>query len=69
MRDFFKGHFTNKIVDEDPIELEEVPDYIKTLQDITTQDINTGPPDEDELRGVIKNLNVEKHPVIYQQHT
>ena len=29
LRDFFKGHFTSKIVDEDAIELKEIPDYIK----------------------------------------
>lgn len=73
LRDYFKIHFTGKTVEEDPIELEEVPEYIENLQKITTQEINIGPPDENELRDVIKNLKCGKAssdiPITYIKHS
>ena len=38
----------------------EAPDYIKQLQSLDIQDIKTGPPDEEELRGVIKKIKCGK---------
>ena len=56
----FKAHFTGKPVEEDPLELVEAPDYIRQLQSLDVQDIKTGPPDEEELRKVIKKMKCGK---------
>ena len=60
LKDFFKAHFTEKPVEEDPLELVEAPDYIRQLQSLDVQDIKTGPPDEEELRKVIKKMKCGK---------
>ena len=40
-----------------PIELEDIPDFMKTLQNISTRsDTRVGPPDKLELISVIKKL-------------
>ena len=69
LKEFFKKHFTGGIIYEDPIELEETPDFITELQRITTNDIKIGPPDEVELTNVIKNLKGGKAasdiPIVY----
>ena len=54
LKQFFKKHFTSDPITADPIELSEIPDYLKVLQDIETDGINTNPPEEDEIRNVIR---------------
>ena len=69
LTEFFKKHFTGGAIYEDPIELEETPDFIRELQRITTNDIKIGPPDEEELTSVINNLKGGKAasdiPIVY----
>ena len=50
------NHFNHEIQDDDPIELSEIPDFIKKLQQVKIDDIKTAPPDHDELREVLKKL-------------
>ena len=50
------NHFNIEIQQDDPIELSEIPDFIKKLQEVKIDGIKTAPPDRDELYGVLKNL-------------
>ena len=54
LKQFFKKHFTSDPITDDPIELNEIPEYLKVLQDIQTDGINTNPPGEDEIRHVVR---------------
>ena len=56
LKDFFREHFRKKETEIKPPELEDLPEVIRKLQDITTDGIKTGPPDMAELRTVIKKL-------------
>ena len=50
-------HFTGATLEHDPIELECLPDFMETLQNISTRsDTRVGSPDELELISVIKKL-------------
>ena len=72
LKEFFKQHFTAKMIEEDPIELEEVPEFIKKLQNISTEGMVTGPPGMDELVKVIRRLKNVKSasdiPTIFIKH-
>ena len=72
LRDYFQKHFTADAIDEDPIELEYAPEFLGMLQNITTNDIKTGPPDDKELTDVIKKLKDGKSasdiPTIFIKH-
>ena len=55
MKKFF--YETDATLEHDPIEMEDIPVFMKTLQNISTgSDTRVGPPDELELINVIKNL-------------
>ena len=56
LREYFQKHFTADVIHKDPIELESAPEFIETLQNISTNDIKTGPPDESEIINVVKKL-------------
>ena len=57
LKTFFMKHFTGATLEHDPIELECLPDFMETLQNISTRsDTRVGPPDELELISVIKKL-------------
>ena len=60
LKTYFKDHFTGRPIEEDPIELVEAPNYIKQLQNLMMHDINTEPPDEMELRRVIRKMKSGK---------
>ena len=60
LKEFFKKHFTSNTIDEDPIEICQAPQYILDLQNISADEIETGPPNEEELRCVIQNLKNKK---------
>ena len=57
---YFKKHFTSDPIDEDPIELNHIPEHLKNLQNIKVDGIKIGPPGEDEIRNVIKKQKVGK---------
>ena len=56
LSEYFRKHFTAVPIDEDPIELENAPKFLDSLQSIPAEEIKTGPPDENELMDVIKRL-------------
>ena len=70
---FFKKHFTSDPIVEDPIELNEVPEYLKALQNVQTDGIKTGPPGKDEIRYVIRKQKTGKAtndvPMAYIKHS
>ena len=41
---------------EEPVELENIPEFIKILQQIPIDMIKTDPPSEDEIKNVLKKL-------------
>ena len=51
-----KKHFGLESHIEDPIELKEIPEFIKVLQQIPIDSIKTVPPDETEITDVLKKL-------------
>ena len=55
-----------------PIELIEMPDFVKKLQDISTADIKTCPPDIGELWSTIDKMKNGKStndiPMAYIKH-
>lgn len=56
LKQHFFDHFsTANITNDIPDELIETPEYIKNLQNSTT-DINHGPPSIEEIKGVLKTL-------------
>ena len=73
LKQFFKKHFTSDPITDDPIELSEIPEYLKALQDIQTDGINTNPPGEDEIRRVIRKQKIGKAtndvPMAYVKHS
>ena len=54
------------------MELENIPDYIKQLQEIEVEGLNASPPDLEELKLTIKNLKNGKSandvPAAYVKH-
>ena len=56
LKEFFRDHFKEKENETEPPELEDIPEVIHKLQDISTDCIKTGPPDMAELKTVIQKL-------------
>ena len=57
LREFFTGHFSLTVDENDETnELKETPEYIKMLQPINSESINTEPPTKDEIRSTLLNL-------------
>ena len=56
LKQHFINHFNQVIEIDDPIELREIPVFIKKLQEIKSDDIKTNPPDHNELRAILKKL-------------
>ena len=57
LREFFTGHFSLTVDENDePNELKDTPEYIKVLQQINSESINTEPPTKDEIRSTLLNL-------------
>ena len=57
LRNFFENHFTSDIDHESkPTELTEIPEYIRTLQKICCDSINSGPPAKTEIISTLKSL-------------
>ena len=54
LKEYFKQHFQAKSTNGQPIELDQLPEFIKKLQDIPTEDEKTGPPDLTELKRYYK---------------
>ena len=74
LKEFFKNHFSTKSAHKDPIELDEIPDYIHKLKEIpSTQSINANPPDQEEIVNVMKKLKCGKSsndiPTAYVKHS
>ena len=44
LKDYFKNHFTKTEITEDPIELVQLPDFLKNLQEIDSSEVKTSPP-------------------------
>jgi hypothetical protein len=55
LKNHFEKHF-NHPIKEDPIELNDIPDFIKKLQDVKPDTIKTIPPDEEEIRKVLTKM-------------
>ena len=60
LKKHFQDHFTKKMIEEDPIELTDTPEFLKILNQIESSSINTNPPDENELRNIVSNLKEGK---------
>ena len=60
LKAYFEKHFTFTQIDEIPIELDEVPEFILKLKQISTQNLNVKPPEEKEIIKIIKNLKERK---------
>ena len=52
----FKEHFNQNNEQEEPIELNDVPDYIKQLQNIDMNELNSAAPKIEEIKSTIKSL-------------
>ena len=65
-------HFRENDTEIEPTELEVLPKVIRKLQDITTDGVETGPPDMAELKTVIKKLKNGKSandvPISFIKH-
>ena len=60
LKEYFKQHFQAKSTNGQPIELDQLPEFIKKLQDIPMENVKTGPSDITELRGIIKKIKSGK---------
>ena len=73
LKTFFKKHFTSDPIIDDPIELTEIPEYLKALQEVQTDGIYTGPPSETEIRSIIRKQKSGKAtsdvPMEYIKHS
>ena len=56
LKKHFTSHFNKKIAIDEPIELREIPDVIKQLQQIKVDGIKTSAPDFDEVYGILTKL-------------
>lgn len=59
LKDYFMIHFNTSEMNDDPIELISAPEFIKNLQNVTC-DLETCPPDVEELVNTIKKLKNRK---------
>ena len=57
LTEYFKNHFNYSSELLEPIELIDVPDYIKQLQTIDVSELNTSSPSIDEIKSTVNNLN------------
>ena len=53
---YFNEHFNQSIELDEPLELSDVPDYIKQLQNIDMDGLNTAAPSIDEIKSTVKKL-------------
>ena len=60
LKNHFEKHFNQPIGEDSPIELEEIPDFIKRLQEIKTDNIKTTAPEDEEIVNVLKKLKSGK---------
>ena len=56
LRNHFYQHFNSEVTKNEPIELNEVPEFIKTLQELPENLMKTSAPDMEELKSTIKTL-------------
>ena len=72
LRKYFVSHFNELSVTPEPMELENIPDYIKQLQEVEVEGLNASPPDLEELKMTIKSLQNGKSandiPAAYVKH-
>ena len=50
LKKYFISHFNELAMTLGPMELENIPDYIKQLQEIEVEGLNASPPDLEELK-------------------
>ena len=53
---YFKEQFSLITSVEEPVELENIPEFINILQQIPIDMIKTDPPSEDQIKNVLKRL-------------
>jgi len=72
LRNYFMEHFKQSNDDTDPVELVEAPNWIRKLQNIPADGLNTDPPKKDEILDVLKKLKNGKAandmPTIYLKY-
>ena len=72
LTEYFKDHFNSSSELLEPIELIDVPDYIKQLQSIDVSELNTSSPSTDEIQSTVNKLNNCKSatdiPAAYIKH-
>ena len=56
LKQYFMSHFNHEIPSDEPVELVDIPVFIKKLQNVSINGIKTSSPDKDELRKVLKKL-------------
>ena len=60
LKEHFKRHFNIEEDINEPFELNEAPEFVKELQRIDINGINTSPSNFDEIRHILKNLKNSK---------
>lgn len=72
LRNYFMQHFNQSNDDDDPIELVEAPNWIRKLQNMPADGLNSDPPKKDEILDVLKKLKNGKAandmPTIYLKY-
>ena len=66
LRNFFENHFSSNVdLESKPMELTEIPEYIKILQSICCDSIDSGPPAKNEIISTLKSLKMTKLLMTY----
>ena len=72
LKEFFRKHFQSAGAGAEPIELDQLPDTIKKLQEIPTLNMRSGPPDKEELLKVIRKIknsnSASDTPITFIKH-
>ena len=66
LKAYFMKHFSTTNSRPIPIELTNAPSFVRKLQSIPIESINTEPPSKDEILSTIKKLKPIKQRVTYQ---
>ena len=68
LREYFENHFRKREFQEDPIELIDVPEFIRNLKDISTE-INNKPSDNAEIITITTLKKAKNRRTTYRQYT
>ncbi|MEO2222612.1 MAG: reverse transcriptase family protein, partial [Candidatus Poseidoniia archaeon] len=60
LKEYFVNHFNTVDLADTPVELENAPEFVKRLQDISIEGISSAPPTKDEIIDTLKILKAYK---------